>query len=821
MYKVLAGSKTLFDSTKKDTYPATDASISMGLNDAGSMEMTLHPGHANYAEGKKIHSFVTAYRDDEEIFYGRLLTYETDMFGSLKIYAEGALTFLLDSELGKGTYEESVSAFFRRCINAHNAQVEAAKQFTIGTIRADKASTTNKFEISGWTTVKNAIESQLIQQYGGYLVIRPKNGGGHYIDYIANYGTVTDRLIRIGQNVISKDDKRSGENIFTILRPVGANDLALDSGAHVTIPNCTLNNGTLELTDLIAKYGRIVHTENFSGVSTSAELLTEAETYITKRRSKLPSVCEVSYVDFHYLNPSLPYMKLGDRFTNIEGFSGEAMTVSDISIDLDDPSNDEATLKNDEELEIDNPSSTGRNASSLSAASSTSSHGGLSGMGGVQYKYITESEKLLQLHTDTIQITAEKELQLSSMLTYITSRNMYLLAYDDPQQPGSIKIGVCKKLDDGTDQEGATMEFTFDNLRIKNSTSTTKKLESTEVTEIQGSELWVQRDKITAINGKMYVGDDGKLHVVQGAGMVADGANGATFGYYTSNNLTAGVIVDKINGNAAQRAALGFYDNDTLTAGIMVNKINADSSVTIQANRINLNGYVTTNGLSSGEYTISGRTVSSANGSFDSLSALSAGISELRIQESISGDPWKTHHHTMTANADGTISMGDVTYNAVSFNIADTKFYQDAVSAAEASVTVPKSGIKQYQTAGWDSENEQYEVYVQATASNGKYGRNTLMVSGYTAMRSVTLTSDDSSISASSASSSQISIGTISKTSQHIDVPVYVTLSNGRRYGRTITDISTGFTKENLKLYYKGSDDDYYVYSGTLYRYTG
>lgn len=624
MYKVLVGSKTLFDSTKKDTYPATDASISMGLNDAGSMEMTLHPGHANYAEGKKIHSFVTAYRDDEEIFYGRLLTYETDMFGSLKIYAEGALTFLLDSELGKGTYEESVSAFFRRCINAHNAQVEAAKKFTIGTIRADKASTTNKFEISGWTTVKNAIESQLIQQYGGYLVIRPKDGGGHYIDYIANYGTVTDRLIRIGQNVISKDDKRSGENIFTILRPVGANDLALDSGAHVTIPNCTLNNGTLELTDLIAKYGRIVHTENFSGVSTAAELLTEAETYITKRRSKLPSVCEVSYVDFHYLNPSLPYMKLGDRFTNIEGFSGEAMTVSDISIDLDDPSNDEATLKNDEELEIDNPSSTGRNASSLSAASSTSSHGGLSGMGGVQYKYITESEKLLQLHTDTIQITAEKELQLSSMLTYITSRNMYLLAYDDPNQPGSIKIGVCKKLDDGTDQEGATMEFTFDNLRIKNSTSTTKKLESTEVTEIQGSELWVQRDKIAAINGKMYVGDDGKLHIVQGAGMVADGANGATFGYYNDDNLTAGVmvtkikgatstqkttlrtslgyytkdtltagvLVSKINGDAEERAALGFYDDENLTAGVMVDKINNDTSVTIKAARINLSGYV-------------------------------------------------------------------------------------------------------------------------------------------------------------------------------------------------------------------------------------
>lgn len=51
-----------------------------------------------------------------------------------------------------------------------------------------------------------------------------------------------------------------------------------------------------------------------------------------------------------------------------------------------------------------------------------------------------------------------------------------------------------------------------------------------------------------------------------------------------------------------------------------------------------------------------------------------------------------SHSHAVTVNGDGTITLGEVSSTGGSFNIADTQYYKDGVSAAKESVTLTSMG---------------------------------------------------------------------------------------------------------------------------------
>lgn len=151
--------------------------------------------------------------------------------------------------------------------------------------------------------------------------------------------------------------------------------------------------------------------------------------------------------------------------------------------------------------------------------------------------------------------------------------------------------------------------------------------------------------------GAMERDSSGNLVIKEGAGLYVQhttGGSTAKFGVYDSNNLTGGVIVDKVNGSTStyitgdhvnisgtstaqtlagameldssghlvikegaglyvehtsggSLATFGVYDNSNLTGGIIVGKVNGQTGtyVKIQANKINLDGYVTTSMLES------------------------------------------------------------------------------------------------------------------------------------------------------------------------------------------------------------------------------
>ena len=156
---------------------------------------------------------------------------------------------------------------------------------------------------------------------------------------------------------------------------------------------------------------------------------------------------------------------------------------------------------------------------------------------------------------------------------------------------------------------------------------------------------------VHSLAGEMHVDADGKLIIDSAGGMYVERTEQgvlAQFGVFDNGNLTGGIIVNKVNGttgtyitgdhinisgtstvqalsgameldssghliikegaglylqrtSGGSTATFGVYDQGNLTGGVIVGQINGQSGtyVKIQANKINLDGYVTTSMLES------------------------------------------------------------------------------------------------------------------------------------------------------------------------------------------------------------------------------
>lgn len=535
MYTILSGNRMIYDSRNKNYYPCTEPELNLEMGEAGSLSFTLLPGHPMRNSMKEMQTFVAAYQDDETnpIFYGRVLMAEEDLYGRLALTCEGALTFLLDSEMEPGTYTETITAFFTRCVEEHNSMVEEAKQFEVGIVEHDDANASMEFKLEGYNQTRNVLDNLLVKKHGGFLRVRYQNGQ-RYLDFIQVFINISNQPLKVGYNLQNVQKHTNGENIFTILRPLGKDDLTIanasvsnlltgatlvhgkyltepeESSTVLTVPyfatvvaesgstvnlrqspstsssiivrvplgqevevfddsthegwwqveydgntgymmsqfltptgvtneeevededwcytsdyisvdsdaiytsgpgpvkvNCydsdhgflymqedgnetstlhyirtpaaaayvkvsfkeeyateqQLHKGklpiltkfdvgskTIILPERRAKYGQIIHSERFSEITDAQQLYNEAIKWISRRYATLPLSLDCGIVDMHLLNPNIKAFDIGDVYDSIEGFANEIMTVCSIKKDMENPANDQLTLKNMAEI---------------------------------------------------------------------------------------------------------------------------------------------------------------------------------------------------------------------------------------------------------------------------------------------------------------------------------------------------------------------------------------------------------------------------------------------------------------------------------------
>ncbi|MBC5678187.1 phage tail protein [Anaerostipes sp. NSJ-7] len=350
MYRVLCDNKVLHD-IRDEEYMLLEPKISLELNKTGNFDFSILPRHPNADVINKLKSKIEVYEDSELLFAGRSLTDEIDFQRTGQIACEGELAFLLDSVQRKNIFRtnkfQPISSnidIFKNIIAEHNQQVEDSKKFTIGTIDIDRVDKINNFD-ANYEKTWDLINTNFIEKYPGYLRVRYQNGV-RYLDYVKQYGKVSNQVIRFGENLLDLKKYTKAENIKTAIIPMG--------GGNVTIKNATGHNGTdyIYNQSAVDLYGWIFEKVDFPDASDPNTLFQKAQEYL-KSCINLAITIELTAVDLHMIDVDINAIRLGDLVPCVSQQHGLLSTMGDVStyylvskyeIDLENPANNKIVL---------------------------------------------------------------------------------------------------------------------------------------------------------------------------------------------------------------------------------------------------------------------------------------------------------------------------------------------------------------------------------------------------------------------------------------------------------------------------------------------
>lgn len=506
MFSVWLDGKLLYSSAVNDPYYAIGTPIlTLEAGKAGSLSFTMYPNHPEYDSLRKMLGRVVVYEDDTELFRGRILRMETNLYKERKVTCEGDLAYLMDSIADPGEYTESISAHFSRLVDMHNRQVERDKQFAVGIVNVDKATESQTFKTDSYRTTSAAMSDDLTGVFGGYIRTR-RSGGTVYLDYIGDYGKAGNQNIEFGVNMIDFSESVSSDDIFTVLLPTGSEGVTMEGitgSKYVKIPNA------------VERYGTVVRAVSFSDIKEAgAELMQAAYDYIEKNYKEMPPTLTLTAIDLKRLDFALDGFELGTRIgilSEPHGINGSPV-CSKISYNLEYPEKNIYLFS-----EIENIG--GSNRSQTVATGSTKASGGGGGDGGLS-KWIKATDDMLKLTHDKMIV-----LQVQNSKLTIDAEGMH---HEVSDMKGNIS-----KLENTT--EGLTSMVQNNTGDISTLTNTALGLTS----RVESAEGNVSTLQNTAI---------GLTHTVEGhEGQISTLKN--TVDGFSSTYVTKSGLVQEINNN--------------------------------------------------------------------------------------------------------------------------------------------------------------------------------------------------------------------------------------------------------------------------------
>lgn len=123
MYQVLCDNLPLYD-LRDEELVLNSPVVDLKENNAGSFSFTIFPEHPYYNSLQKMKSVVQVFDKGEEIFCGRIVKENADLYNRKKIVCEGELAYLNDSVQRPAVYHDmTVRGYLQTLINIHNAQI--------------------------------------------------------------------------------------------------------------------------------------------------------------------------------------------------------------------------------------------------------------------------------------------------------------------------------------------------------------------------------------------------------------------------------------------------------------------------------------------------------------------------------------------------------------------------------------------------------------------------------------------------------------------------------------------------------------------------
>lgn len=321
MYQVYCDSFLLYDD-RLENLKIFEPKVDLEVNKTGSFTFAIYPDHPYFNQIKKLKSIITVYQDDFLLFRGRILNDEIGFYNEKQIECEGELAFLLDSIIRPYEFSGSIEEFLQMLLDAHNAQVDAAHQFTVGNVTVTDPNNTITRSSVDYEKTLDVINKSLIDLLGGYIKIRV-DGSVRYIDYVEDLSTISSQSVEFAKNLLNLKRIGKGEDIATALIPLGAK--VQDSEGNETDERLTIksvNDGLDYIYDQAAvnQYGWIFASNTWDDVTLASNLLTKGKAYLAEIVNE-PEILELSAADLATVDSSVTSFHIGTYLNAAINFS--------------------------------------------------------------------------------------------------------------------------------------------------------------------------------------------------------------------------------------------------------------------------------------------------------------------------------------------------------------------------------------------------------------------------------------------------------------------------------------------------------------------
>lgn len=388
MYSVYIDKTKIFDDAKpNNNYNITEPTLTLEKGAAGSLEFTVSPNGLGYDLIAPMTSTVRVYKNDKPgyasdgetwlygtpIWQGRILDVTTDFFKRKKVHVEGALAVLNDTTTKKFIFKAgtTVKSVFDTIIGWHNEKIQKltaltdemvmGRSFILSGVAPDDT-LGGDFECS-YESSMEAI-NKLIDDYGGFLYIRHRNGANYifwYTDDTTAFNTTQE--INFGVNMFDYTNEVSYADFATVCVPHGSSHTVVIDGEEVEdYYNCSGYNiaqgrvawGDAVISPSADEFGWIEKVVDFDGINPEtypgyAQVLYQlGEMWLSTLQYEEMTIT-VSALDMKVLSPNDSSVEPIDLCDSVRCYSRPhnidiVLPVSKLEIKLDDVTSAKYTL---------------------------------------------------------------------------------------------------------------------------------------------------------------------------------------------------------------------------------------------------------------------------------------------------------------------------------------------------------------------------------------------------------------------------------------------------------------------------------------------
>ena len=501
MLQLYVDDKLMYDSRLRST-ALLGLRAQLGLNKGGTATIILPPDHAAYNSFTSYRSIVEIYRDRVLRFRGRAL-YPTDDFQlNRTITCEGERCFLRDGIHRPYSYNDTPENIFKTVIGLYNAQVEAFKQFVVGSITGISADAI-VFESEEAEPFSTTVD-KLIDLCGGYIVFTDNTSGQRVINWYESVNYSNSQTIEFGKNLMDFQRTDSNTDLATVIIPYGAKNES--TGERLTITSVNGGLDFIQDAEAVALRGMIAKAVYWDEITTPEALLQKAQQYLSNSKNIIASL-ELTAVDLSLLDKSIDSFRVGDTImvrSLPHGIEDTYYQLTEQEIDFLHPQNDRIIL--------------GKSISSLTGTDVTSAR-----QNDDTLKRLTRSIRAdYTLNTDAL---IEEMRQEVSSLIQQTSDSLKLEVTEQYATQDELKAAMTTTLTQLKD----SFEFLFTELRTY-----------VDANDANAREQFTQIKKyIRFVDGAIVLGDSSNkitLRIENGKIVFLD--QGAEVAYFTNQQLT-------------------------------------------------------------------------------------------------------------------------------------------------------------------------------------------------------------------------------------------------------------------------------------------